>query len=353
MRSSVLNITVLEAQKEQARPPRGRPRPVKTRAYACRLRNASASRLIDWRCRLDRCRRRRRAIERHPIDSIQHGIRSRSVLGVLVRVLLKQHDRHDLAIMLPAVEPVTYFINYQDDCFEGAVSRCLEDHLDASIGAAEALHVDAPLLLPFEAAHVRKLRDQRFWLTDRNEALIEHLVVVAEANVAVLERQRIDGPFAAFLGDGTPLPEYPSAVIFPALEQQHWQPSPTDDGRRVDVGERRLERRQGGKRTSRWRGGNLAPGPFVFAIIVGVIAVAIVLGIAHGCLPPQKALSASENVRASSPRPRTGTRTFSLRTSETPERREPMSSLGISRPRAFALSSTCLGERSSAFMTSS
>jgi hypothetical protein len=39
-----------------------------------------------------------------------------------------------------------------------------------------------------------------------------------------------------------------------------------------------LERRYGGERTSRWRRSDLlAPGPFVIAIIVGVIALAIVV----------------------------------------------------------------------------
>src|SRR5262249_29800842 len=180
---------------------------------------------------------------------------------------------------------------------------------------------------------------------------VDHLVAV-ETDVAVPERQRVNGPSAAFLGNGAPLPKSPSAAVFSTLEQQHRQTSAADDGCRINISERRLERRQGGKRTSCWRGGDLlAPGPFVFAIIVGVIAGAIMIaGVVHACLPPWKALSASENVRASSARPSTGTRTFSLRTSETPERCEPMRSLGTSRPRAFALSSTCLGERMLASM---
>src|SRR5262249_15198036 len=69
--------------------------------------------------------------------------------------------------------------------------------------------------------------------------------------------------------------------------------------------------------------------------------------------PPWKVASASENARAVSTRPGSAACAFSLRTSDTPERREPMSSVGTSSPRAFALSSTCLGERISAFMTSS
>src|SRR5262249_48809895 len=189
-----------------------------------------------------------------------------------------------------------------------------------------------------------------------DKVLTDHLVGVVEADEAVLERHRIDGPPAARLGDGLLLPEHPSAGAF-ALEQQHRQTRAADDGCRVDIGERRLERRQGGKRTSCGRGGDLlAPGPFVFTIVVGVIAVAIMIVIGvHGCLPILlwKVASASENIRAVSTRPGTRACAFSLRTSETPERREPMSSLGTSRPRAFALSSTCLGERISAFMTSS
>src|SRR5262245_4764729 len=258
--------------------------------------------------------------------------------------------------MLTAVDPVAYQINHYDDGFHAAVGRRLEDHLDAGVSAVEALHVDAPFLLPREA-RIGELRDHRFRLTDRNKALIDHLVVVAEADVAVLERQRIDGPSAACLGDGALLPKPPGAAAF-ALKQHHRQTSAADDGGCGDIGERRLERRQGGKRTSCRRGGNLfAPaGPFVIAIIIGVIAVAIMIVIGvHDCLPILlwKVASASENVRAVSTRPGTGACAFSLRTSEMPERRELMSSLGTSRPRAFALSSTCFGERISAFMTSS
>src|SRR5262249_53959285 len=100
-------------------------------------------------------------------------------------------------------------------------------------------------------------------------------------------RQRVNGPSAAFLGNSAPLPKSPSAAVFSTLEQQHRQARAADDGCRIDVGERRLERRQGGERTSCWPGGDLlAPGPFVFAIVVGVIAVAIVVVIAHVCLPP-------------------------------------------------------------------
>jgi hypothetical protein len=80
-------------------------------------------------------------------------------------------------------------------------------------------------------------------------------------------------------------PNPPSAAAFPTLEQQHRQTGAADDGCRIDIGERRLERRQGSKRTSCWRGGNLAPGPFVFAIVVGVIAVAImIVVVTHGYL---------------------------------------------------------------------
>src|SRR5262249_45683566 len=200
---------------------------------------------------------------------------------------------------------------------------------------------------------VRQFRDHRFRLTDRNEAFVDYLVVVAEADVAVLERQRIDGPFAACLGDGALLPKSPSAAAF-ALEQQHRQTSAADDGCRIDVGERGLERRQGGERTSRWRGGNLlASGLVVFAIVVGVIAVAIGVVITHALSPFWKVSSASANARAVSTRPGTGACAFSIRTSEMPERFETMRSSGILRPRAFALSSTCLGERISASTMSS
>src|SRR6516164_2540956 len=344
MRSPELNIAVLAAQKDR----RG------CRAASLALsghartragsRNASTSRLLDWR-RFG-CRRWRRAVERHPIDDRQHGKPNFPVLAVGVAVLLEQHDRRDLAVMLTAVEPVTDLINHCDDGFDGAVGRRLEDHLDASIGAVGAFHVDSPFLLPRKSC-VRHFRDHRFRLADRNEALVDHLVAV-EADSAPLERQRIDGPSAVCLGDGASLPKSPSAAVFSTLEQHHRQTSAADDGCRVDVGERCLERRQGGERTSCWRGGDLlASGPFVFAIVVSVIAVAImfVVVVAHNCLPPWKASSASENVRASSSRPRTGTRTFSDRTSDTPERFEMINSGGILRPRAFALSSSCFGVR--------
>src|SRR5262249_54867172 len=193
---------------------------------------------------------------------------------------------------------------------------------------------------------VRKLREYRHRQTDRNKVLTEHFVAL-EANVAVLKRRWIDGPFAACLGHGSFLSIPVSAAVFSALKQHHRLTRTADDGCCIDLGERCLERRQGGKRASRWRGGDLAPGPFVFAIVVGVIAVAIlVVVVATHTLPPfWKALSASENIRAVSLRPRTGACTFSARTSETPERAEAINSCGILRPRAFALSSICLGER--------
>src|SRR6516165_4428159 len=206
-----------------------------------------------------------------------------------------------------------------NDGLNGALGRRLEDNLDAGVGTADALHVDGPFLLPRKTC-VRHIRDQRFRLTDRNEALTEHLLFVAEADAAPLECQRIDGPSAVGFGNCALLPKSPGAVVLPTLEQHHRQAGAADDGCRVDVGERCLERRQGGERTSCWRGGNLlAPGPFVFAIVVGVIAVAIMIaGVVHAYPPPRRASSASENVRASSARPSTGTRTFSLRCSETP-----------------------------------
>ena len=64
-------------------------------------------------------------------------------------------------------------------------------------------------------------------------------------------------------------------------------------------------------------------------------------------------MSASENDRTSSLRPGTGARAFSLLTSDTPEGRETINSVGTLRPRAFARISTCLGERSVSTITSS
>src|SRR5262249_6699266 len=257
-------------------------------------------------------------------------------LTVLVGVFFEQHDRHDLAVMLTAVDPVTYQINHYDDGFDAAVGRRLEDHLNAGVSAAEALHVDAPLFLPLEPC-VGQLRDHRLRLTDRNKALVNHFVGVVEADEAVLERQRIDGPSAACLGDGALLPKSPGAAAF-ALKQHHRPTGAADDGCRIDVGERCLERRQGGERTSCRRGGNLlASEPFVIAIVVGVIAVAVMIaGVVHACLPPWKASSASENARAISTRPGIGACAFSTRTSETPERVETINSCGTFKPRAFA-----------------
>src|SRR5262249_20846882 len=175
------------------------PRPVKdTRVRVPSLRDASPPRLIDGQGRLDRCRRWRRAVEWHPIDRLQHGKPDLSVLGVLIGVLLEQHDRHDFAVMLTAVDPVAYRFDQYDDGFDAAIGRRLEDPLDASISAVEALHVDSPFFLPRES-YVLHCRDQRFRLTDRNEVFANYLVGVVEADEAVLERQRIDGPSAACL----------------------------------------------------------------------------------------------------------------------------------------------------------
>src|SRR6516225_10916396 len=128
-------------------------------------------------------------------------------------------------------------------------------------------------------------------LSDGNKTFANHFVAVAEGDAAPLDRQRIDSPPAAFLGNGAPLPEPPSAAIFSALEEHHRQSGAPDTD--WDISERCCERCYGGERTSCWRGGDLlASRLFVFAIIVSVIAVEIVVvsGIAHACLPPVKAL---------------------------------------------------------------
>ena len=65
------------------------------------------------------------------------------------------------------------------------------------------------------------------------------------------------------------------------------------------------------------------------AVVVVGIVVVIMVRLNHGLLPSWKASSASEKDRTISSRPGTGTRTFSLRTSEMPERRETMNSVGI------------------------
>src|SRR6516164_5729332 len=251
MRSLELNIAVLAAQKDR----RGcRAASLALSGHArtrAGLRNASASWLLDWRW-LGR-RRWRRAVERHPVDDCQHGNRSWSVLGMLVAVLLKQHDRHNLAVVLIAVEPVTQLINQQHDGLDGAIGRCLEDHLDASVGAVEALHVDAPFLLP-RKCRIGHIRDQRLRLSDGNKTFANHFVAVAEGDAAPLDRQRIDGPPAAFFGNGAPLPKSPSAAIFSTLEEHHRQSGAPDTD--WDISERCLKRRHGGECTSRWRRDN-------------------------------------------------------------------------------------------------
>src|SRR5262249_27750592 len=181
-----------------------------------------------------------------------------------------------------------------------------------------------------------------------------HLFVIAKADVTPHERRRVGAPPAVRFGDNLPLSIHPSAIAFSALEKQHRQPSAAEVGRRIDVGERCLERRQGGERTSCGRGSNLfASRLLVIAIVVGVIVVVIrFVIVTHARLLCWKASSAAANDRAISPRPRTGTRTFSLRTSDAPERCETMSSSGIFKPRALARSSICLGERRASSMMS-
>src|SRR6516165_6092918 len=208
MRSLELNIAVLAAQKDR----RGRRAAdlalsghARTRAG---LRNAAASRLLDWR-RFGR-RRWRRAVERHPVDGVQHGKPNLPELAVRVGVLLKQHDRRDLAVVLSAVEPVTDQINQQDDGLDLAARRCLESYLDAGVSAVEAFQINSPFLLP-RKSYVLHIRDQRFWLADGDKVLAGHLVSIAEADAAPFERHRVDGPSAARLGDGLLLPEHPSA----------------------------------------------------------------------------------------------------------------------------------------------
>src|SRR5262249_5235683 len=169
MRSPVVNITVLEARKDR----RGcraaslaLSRHARTRAG---LRNAPASRLLDWR-RFG-CRRWRRAVERHPIDGVQHGKPNLPELTVLVGVFFEQHDRHDLAVMLTAVDPVAYQIDHYDDGLDAAVSIRLEDDLHAGVGPGDALQVDSPFLLPRKSC-VGQFCDHRLRLADRNKAFV-------------------------------------------------------------------------------------------------------------------------------------------------------------------------------------
>src|SRR5262249_653845 len=142
-------------------------------------------------------------------------------------------------------------------------------------------------------------------------------------------------------------------AVLSALEEHHRQSGAADAD--WDIGERFLERRYGSHhRTSFWHGGDFALGLLViaFAIVIAIAIMVMVICI-HGLASSLKALSCSEDGCASSTRPRTGLRAFSTRTSETPERLEPIKSCGTLRPRAFALISTCLGERISVFVISS
>ena len=86
----------------------------------------------------------------------------------------------DLVVVLTAADPIAYQFNHCGDGLDAAVGVCLVDRLDAGVGAVEALHVDAPLLHPGET-RVGHVRDDRFRLTDRNEALIGYLFAVIEA----------------------------------------------------------------------------------------------------------------------------------------------------------------------------
>ena len=101
----------------------------------------------------------------------------------------------------------------------------------------------------------------------------------------------------------------------------------------VDGVERRLPSAVQRRRAPlRWRGGDGAPVVIVviapIVVIVMVVVVMFTFG-SHVCSPDcWNASSSAAKARAISSRPRTGTRTFSLRTSETPERRETMNSVG-------------------------
>ena len=159
----------------------------------------------------------------------------------------------------------------------------------------------------------------------------------------------------------SPLPERPDATLsaLELHERVYWTAA---DGRGVDRLERRRQRRQrSGSERARFRGGGDCP-----AVIVGGgaclpsrrrVGVGVRVGIGFCLLiaspPSWKAASAPEKDRTISPRPGTGARAFSLRTSETPEGCETINSVGTLRPRAFARSSTCFGERRPSTTTSS
>src|SRR5262249_27771917 len=155
---------------------------------------------------------------------------SRSVLGMLIAILFKQRDRddlavaHGLAILLALVhfliDLLANLIEQQNDILESAIGIRLVDRLKAGIGAVEALHVNRPLLLPGESG-VRKLGEFRFRLGNRNHLFAGHLLVIAEADEAPLERKRVDGPSAVDLGDHALLSDSPTAAVLAALEQQH------------------------------------------------------------------------------------------------------------------------------------
>src|SRR5262249_44177253 len=90
------------------------------------LRNASASRLLDRR----RCRFRwwRWAVQRHPIDDVQHGNPNFPAFDVLIGIVLEECDWHDFVVVLTAVEPVEYRLNHSIDSLDAADSVHLKGH---------------------------------------------------------------------------------------------------------------------------------------------------------------------------------------------------------------------------------
>ena len=104
-----------------------------------------------------------------------------------VAVLVEQHDRRNFAIVLAAIEPVAYLFDQAGNRLDATIGGWLESHLDAGVGAVEALEINAPLGGPGETL-IGQSCDIGQRLTDRNETLAENLVDVAKADVSVLER---------------------------------------------------------------------------------------------------------------------------------------------------------------------
>src|SRR4029077_20523337 len=144
--------------------------------------------------------------------------------------------------VLTAVDAAAYLTDQALDGSDAANGRRLEDNLNPGVGAGDAPRRYRPFFLPLEAK-VRQFCQVRHRQADGQNLLADTLVVCVKADIAALERGRIEGPAAIIVDDGPALSVHPSAVILAGFELHHGQSSAAGTGD-VDVGERRSERRQ-------------------------------------------------------------------------------------------------------------